>query len=291
MKEPCLIDLVSDYGKKAADLLKYNAKKLKQKESFTLMNIFDNKLRLVLFLTALLCVVYSLVVFRAGSGTYSFAIWLALALIFLLCAGLSRSGYWNQLSRLSRQIIGAACGIVVVVFIMCQVSMLSHFFDRGEDNLDYIIVLGAQMKSNGPSVVYKYRLDKAYEYLLENENTMCVVTGGIGANENISEGEGGRNYLVSKGISDERIIVESASLDTVGNILNAETLIDSSIDENTRIGIVTNNFHLFRGIKIAEKYIDSKICGIAATANPIYLPNNMMRECLGIVRDYINGDM
>ncbi len=44
----------------------------------------------------------------------------------------------------------------------------SQMHVAGPDNLDYIIVLGAQVYKNGPSPVLKFRLDKAYEYLLQN---------------------------------------------------------------------------------------------------------------------------
>jgi uncharacterized SAM-binding protein YcdF (DUF218 family) len=52
-----------------------------------------------------------------------------------------------------------------------------------------------------------------------------------------------------------------------------------------KIGIVTNNFHLFRGLHLAGKLTDNNIYGIAAYTLPWYLPNNMARECFGIVRD------
>jgi uncharacterized SAM-binding protein YcdF (DUF218 family) len=59
----------------------------------------------------------------------------------------------------------------------------------------------------------------------------------------------------------------------------------AGIDEKLRIGIVTNNFHVFRGVHLAKKLTDHEICGIAAYTIPWYLPNNMVRECFGIVRD------
>lgn len=55
--------------------------------------------------------------------------------------------------------------------------------------LDYIIVLGAQVRKDGPSPVLKYRLDKAVEYLNENPDTVCIVSGGQGSNEPWSEAE------------------------------------------------------------------------------------------------------
>ena len=42
-------------------------------------------------------------------------------------------------------------------------------------NLDYIIVLGAQVFENRPSSVLKYRLDRAITYLNENPNCNPVL--------------------------------------------------------------------------------------------------------------------
>ena len=61
--------------------------------------------------------------------------------------------------------------------------MISQMHADGREGLDYIIVLGAQVRKDGPSPVLKYRLDKAVEYLNENPDTVCIVSGGQGSNE------------------------------------------------------------------------------------------------------------
>ncbi len=145
------------------------------------------------------------------------------------------------------------------------------------------------MKDWGPSVVYKHRLDAAIEYLNENPDTLCVVTGGQGSNESISEGEGGRDYLFENGISEERILLENKSVDTKENISNALKIIgihEKDIDA-LNIGIVTNNFHVYRGCYIASKETDANISGIAAYTEYRFLPNNMVRETFGILKDCI----
>ena len=64
-------------------------------------------------------------------------------------------------------------------------------------NLDYIIVLGAEVKESGPSVVLRYRLDRAVSYLKENDNTLVIVSGGQGANEKATEASVMKEYLVN----------------------------------------------------------------------------------------------
>ncbi|SFC53692.1 Uncharacterized SAM-binding protein YcdF, DUF218 family [Butyrivibrio sp. YAB3001] len=230
-----------------------------------------------------ICLLYSVSIYFVGSGTFSFVIWLVGALFFGTLFWLSGQDRWKKIPVPVRRIAYACIAVVMVVFILCMSAMISHFNDNGANDLDYIVVLGAQMRNSGPSIIFKYRLDAAYEYLLQNPDTMCIVSGAKGANELVSEGEGGKEYLISKGIDENRIIAETNAVDTVQNIVNSLDIIGNSKD--VKIGVVTNNFHVFRGVHIAKKLTDSEVYGIAAYTVPWYLPNNMVRECFGILRD------
>ena len=256
--------------------------------------IFKGKIRKVqaLWLTlSLLCLAYSLMVYLVGSGTFSFVIWLAGAAFFGVCFFLAGKERWQRVPKPLRGVAYVIIAAVAAVFLVCQLAILSHFFDKGEKDLDYIIVLGAQMRRGGPSVIYRYRLEKAEEYLDENAGTICITTGGQGANEETTEGGGGARYLISLGVDESRIQAETRSADTVANISNALDIIreKEGSTEGLRIGIVTNGFHVFRGVRIAKKLTDAKVCGIAAFMQPQYIPNNMVRETFGIVRDFLAG--
>jgi uncharacterized SAM-binding protein YcdF (DUF218 family) len=221
-----------------------------------------------------------------GSGTFSFLIWIFSTIVFGLLFYLSVNGRWMRIPSGIRCAGYLIIGLTAIVFTICLIAMASHFKDKGEENLDYIIVLGAQMKGGSPSTIYRFRLDAAYEYLMKNPDTICIVSGGKGKNETVSEGDGGKEYLISRGIDPERIIAETKARDTVENILFSKELMDQSTKDDTlRIGIVTNNFHVFRGIHLAKDYTENEVCGIAAYTVPWYLPNNMVRECFGIGRD------
>ena len=255
------------------------------------MKFFKPKIRILWLVLTVICLLYSAMVYMVGSGTYSFTIWLAGSAFFALCFFLSGKGRWMRIPKILRYGAIAVITVVAAVFLVCFIAIFSHFSDKGEENLDYIIVLGAQMRSTGPSVVYRYRLEKASEYLNENVDTICITTGAKGVNETVSEGEGGRDYLLSKGIPRERLIAEDKSLDTDDNIANALTIIEAveGSTDNLHIGIVTNGIHVFRGVHLAQKLTDADICGIAAYMEPQYIPNNVVRECFGILRDLKNG--
>ena len=87
-----------------------------------------------------------------------------------------------------------------VLFAAVEGCILSGFSAKGPKGLDYIIVLGAQMKAHGPSRVLQMRLDKACDYLTENPDTIVIVSGGQGPDERVSESLGMDDYMEKKGM-------------------------------------------------------------------------------------------
>lgn len=242
-----------------------------------------HKLRLIYVILVIISFLYSIAVYMVGSGTFSFVIWIFVAIFFSFLYLMDKKNLWPKVPKVLRYAFTIIVANGLAIFIICQGCILTQFFSKGEKDVDYIIVLGAQMRDWGPSVVYKARLDSAIDYLNNNPDTKVIVTGGQGANESISEGEGGKIYLVEQGITEDRIIVESESLNTDQNISYALNLVEVSAD--MKIGIVTNNFHVFRGVVIAKRHTDADVTGIAAFTEYQYLPNNMVRETLGIIKD------
>ena len=148
--------------------------------------------------------------------------------------------------------------------------------------------MGAQVREDGPSAVLKYRLDAAADYLQENENTLCIVTGGKGEGEPSTEGDGMRKYLLQQGIAPERIIVEDRARNTVQNIQFSSQLMTSP---DAPTALVTNNFHVTRAMALARKQGLTDIYAIAAPSDPLYLPNNMFREFFGLTKDFLLGNL
>ena len=218
------------------------------------------------------CVLYGIMVLLIRSGTNFFVVWLALGAFFLILGFLLRSGLVARIPKIVRTLfLIAMCG----------------FGSRAPAGLDYLIVLGAQVREDGPSAVLKYRLDAAAQYLRENDSTTCIVTGGKGATEPFSEGEGMKQYLVSVGIPEDRIIVEDKALNTVQNIRYSKALM-SSPDAPT--AIVTNNFHVTRALALARGQGLTNVHAIAAPSDLLFLPNNMFREFFGLTKDFLMGN-
>ena len=134
-------------------------------------------------------------------------------------------------------LIGAALFALLYLGLFVWVCYSESHLEEAPDT-DVIIVLGAQVRENGPSVVLRYRLDTAADYLRDNPSTICIVSGGQGYNEPVSEAVAMRDYLVARGIDETRIRMESASKNTVENMEFSKVFFDPAADS---VGIVTNN--------------------------------------------------
>ena len=243
---------------------------------------------LLLAAAGILCILYGIMVFLIRSGTTFFAVWLALGAFLLLLGLFTHAGLWGRIPRLARTLFFGAIVIGALAVLVCEAFVLRGFGATAPAGLDYLIVLGAQVREDGPSRVLQYRLDAAVDYMRANESTLCIVTGGRGATEPVSEGEGMRDYPLSQGIDASRIIVEDRALNTVQNINLSKPLMTSP---DAPTALVTNNFHVSRALALARKQGLTNISAIAAPSDPLFLPNNMFREFFGFTKDFLQGNL
>ena len=214
----------------------------------TLVRRITGTLCLVL---AVACACYAFAVRNTHSGTSFWIVWLAFAVLFAILGFGLLFRWWTILPRLVRGILIAVACIGLVAFGTVESCIISKMHAQGKPDLDYVVVLGAQVRKSGPSLVLRYRLDKAIEYLDANPNTICIVSGGKGPNEPFPEAQGMADYLKEHGIAEQRILEEPDSKTTEENIVNSKKMIN---DDNASIGVITNNFHMFRALQIADKY-------------------------------------
>ena len=243
---------------------------------------------ILLTLAGILCVLYGIMVFLLRSGTNFYAVWLALGASFLLLSCLTRIRFWDHLPKIARTLLLLVLTAGLFLFCLCEGFVLRGFHSTAPADLDYLIVLGAQVREDGPSAVLKYRLDAAAEYLCQNSDTLCIVTGGKGSGDAVSEGEGMRDYLIKIGIDPARIIVEDQARNTVQNIQYSMRLM-SSPDAPT--ALVTNNFHVTRALALARKQGLTDVYAVSAPSTLLYLPNNMFREFFGLTKDFLLGNL
>ena len=243
----------------------------------------------LLGLLGLGCIGYGVTVMTLNSGTLFFTVWYALGAGLLGAALALRTGAWRLVPTVVLKVGGVLVGAIALVLVVAQSLALSQIGAQGYPDLDYVVVLGAQIYDDGsPSPVLRYRLDAALAYLRDNPRTRVVVSGGQGPNEPYPEAEGMAAYLQERGIDSERILKESKSVNTLQNVTFSQKLMDVP---NPRVGIITNNFHVYRAVRIARKVGLHDVCGIASYSTPWYLPNNLLREGMGLIKDFLAGNI
>ncbi len=176
-------------------------------------------------------------------------------------------------------------GVCLIFFLVTEVRIIGAMTAKTEDNLDYIIVLGAGLRGTTPSNPYKARIRKAAEYLNENLETVCIASGGQGRHEEISEAQAAFNRLTEQyGIPGERIVLEERSTDTEENLKYSLEIIG---DPSASVGVVTNGFHELRSMSIAKEVGYENVHSVPAqTLFPVGI-HYCVREFFGMVEFYV----
>ena len=157
-----------------------------------------------------------------------------------------------------------------------------------KQNLDYLVVLGAHVDGTRLTLALLERTRRALQYLEENPGTRAVLSGGRGTGEAISEAEAMYRYLTAHGIDGRRLILEDRSTNTKENLSFS---LEKIGDPEASVGVVTNNFHVLRGVLIGKKCGCKKIYPVPSKYRNwrllIYIP----REILAIIKDKIMGNL
>jgi uncharacterized SAM-binding protein YcdF (DUF218 family) len=160
-------------------------------------------------------------------------------------------------ARLLRYAWLALAALFAVAFISVEAAIIagarSDFALDGPPPSKYLIVLGAGLNGSEPSAALASRLQTAREYLERHGEVVCVVSGGRGANEDISEAEAMKLWLAERGIAPERILMERASTNTAENIRFSLELLRSEHGGVADALICSNGYHLFRARRLAER--------------------------------------
>ncbi|MDM5154243.1 YdcF family protein [Bacillus sp. DX1.1] len=173
--------------------------------------------------------------------------------------------------------------IVVSYMGALQYTIYKHGHMEAPNDAEYMILLGARVKGNEPSLSLQYRIDKAAEYLKKHQQTTVIVSGGKGKGENISEASAMKRELMEQEIEEERIIMEDRSTSTDENIKFSKSLIPSNKQKGI---IVTNDFHMYRAKKIAEKQ-GLQLDGLSAKTPKMIAIKSNVREYLAITKYWL----
>ena len=217
---------------------------------------------------------------------YSFSVLVCLCIIgiILVYKGLNllAKKYPRDARTLKRIFTVILCiGLLVVGVTECVIIKAS--FGDPKEHCDYMVVLGAKVRTEGPSVSLMDRIRAAKTYLDSHPDVIAVVSGGQGTDEPMTEARCMYEELVELGVDPQRIWIEDQATSTWENLNFSLNLIEEKAGTRPgKIGILSSEYHLYRASLFADA------CGVesvgipAATSRLPQKINHFMREVAGV---------
>jgi uncharacterized SAM-binding protein YcdF (DUF218 family) len=142
--------------------------------------------------------------------------------------------------------IGALVGLLYVTVTFVQVWHASRQDHR--ESATAIVVMGAAQYDGRPSPVLQARLDRAFELYRQGLAPLLVTTGSKQEGDRFTEGFAGYQYLSSRGVPDEAIVVIDTGTNTWEEL--SATAVElhkrSARPVRVRVLIVSDSYHALR---------------------------------------------
>ena len=197
----------------------------------------------------------------------------AVLFIFYLLEHFARRGHraaaWCELALIAALLLGFSLFTVLETMVV-----RGSFADESDAPVSAVIVLGAGVNGETPSLTLRTRIDAAAAYLEEHPDVPVVLSGGQGPGEAITEAECMRRALVRRGVDESRLYPEERSTSTQENLRYSRAILEElGVDPAQRVAIVTSDFHLCRA---------RLMWGDDTAAVPAHLPSALYFQCLTV---------
>ena len=197
----------------------------------------------------------------------------AVLFIFYLLEHFARRGHraaaWCELALIAALLLGFSLFTVLETMVV-----RGSFADESDAPVSAVIVLGAGVNGETPSLTLRTRIDAAAAYLEEHPDVPVIISGGQGPGEAITEAECMRRALVRRGVDESRLYPEERSTSTQENLRYSRAILEElGVDPAQRVAIVTSDFHLCRA---------RLMWGGDTAAVPAHLPSALYFQCLTV---------
>ena len=178
-------------------------------------------------------------------------------------------------------IIIIAILLVLAINEYIKSTTTSRIVNSNLNDVDCIIILGAGLRNNGPSPMLEDRLEKGIE-LYNNGISNKILMSGDHSTDIHDEVNIMKTYAINKGIPSSNIFMDHAGISTYDSIYRAKHIFKAK-----KIVIVTQKYHLYRALYIAEKL---GIDAYGVETNPIEYRGDTyrnIREIIARTKDFI----
>lgn len=200
-----------------------------------------------------------------------------------------------------------------IIIIMLNIFSKKDTIDIN-DSYDYVIVFGSSVsKQNEKNTIINKRLDKAVEYANNHLATKFILTGAKVSNDIYEEALYMKEYMLNKGIDEDRVLTDTLSINTFENISNAlfiikndvitenvyNNILDSPVSLNNnyfnlnylKIGLLSTDFHIFRINLMSNKLGIEKQYDISVDSDFSHKLYLYVQECLSLYKALVLGQL
>lgn len=195
-------------------------------------------------------------------------------------------GRWRRKRGIRWLVYGAFSLLAGIAFLALVESVfMFSAAQRKPQEAAVVVVLGCRVYGERASLSLEERLKAALRYLEEHEEAVCIVSGGQGNGEDISEAECMYRYLLAHGIEASRLYKEERSKSTRENLLYSKQIIDEN-GWKPNIAIATNEYHMYRAGRVAKRLgmEYGAVCGRSAWW---MFPTHYVRELYAILYEWM----
>ena len=194
-------------------------------------------------------------------------------------------------AALWKAVVALVC-LGLAYFCFVESFIIKNARTDSDDKRDYLIVLGAAVYGDQPSLTLVRRMQGAMDYLSRYHDSVAIVSGGMGAGETVTEGQAMYEYMTAHGVDPARIIVEDKATSTEENLENSFAIIRARGDEpQGKVAIVSSAYHLYRAKLFAQKLGVSDAAGVAAPWGYFFVMlNYFIREAFGVTHFWVFGN-
>ena len=222
--------------------------------------------------------VFGLCIFRPQHMINAFAIIIGLTMTVTVSLGLVIFG--GDLSSVPRYVIFVILTVIYFFSVFASFSFFGLISKKlpVKHDFDYIIVHGGVVSGfDKLSYDLSHRLDKAAEILKKSgEKAFIIVSGGKGTDKKPSEACVMKDYLVKKGVPEDRVLEEDKSNSTKQNLKFSKRMINAR-GGASKVALVTSDYHVWRCLRTSRS-LGMDCRGIGASSQPVRRREDFKRE-------------
>ncbi len=193
-------------------------------------------------------------------------------------------------AKLWRFVVILVC-LGLVYFCIVEVPIIKNARTDRDAERPYLVVLGAAVYGDQPSLTLVRRLEGALDYLERCPDSVAIVSGGMGKGETVTEARAMADWLTGHGIAPERVLLEERATSTRENLAYSFEIIRARGDDPAdSVAVVSSAYHLYRA-KLIARQLGCEAAGVAAPWGYFFVMlNYFIREAFGVTRLWVLGE-